>query len=238
MVRVYCDFDGTVCPEDIGEQLFRAFVGDRAQEIADALMRGEITAQEWMRRECEAIPAIDESAFEDFLRRFAVDSQFVGIVQFAEERGMAVVVVSDGLDAYVSRLLTRAGLERLPFFANIARFVSNDGRGRLEVTFPHTDAECGRCGNCKRNHMLTQSADDDIIVYVGDGYSDQCPVRFADVVFARRHLVKYCQMQNITYHPFRNFGDVRLRLQRLMRQGPLKHRREAVMARREVFAQG
>ncbi len=238
MIRVYCDFDGTVCPEDIGEQFFRTFVGDDAQTIVDALLRGEINAQEWLRRECQAIPSVDRTAFDAFVDAHAVDPQFPGFVQFAEERGMAVTVVSDGLDAYVARVLRAAGLERIPFFANAAHFVCRDGRDRLEVTFPYTDAECDRCGNCKRNHMLTQSADDDILVYIGDGYSDRCPVRFADVVFARRGLITYCQEQNITYHPFRGFGEVRTRLQALVERGSIRPRREAVMARREVFAQG
>ncbi len=238
MIRVYCDFDGTVCPEDIGEQLFRTFVGDQAQDIVDTLLRGEINAQEWLRRECEAIPSLDRKTFDAFVDGHAVDPQFPAFVRFAEERGMAVTVVSDGLDAYVERVLAAAGLQRIPFFANAAHFVRRGSRDRVEVSFPYTDAECDRCGNCKRNHLLTRSADDDIIVYVGDGYSDRCPVRFADVVFARRELIKYCQEQNITYRPFRGFGEVRTRLQALLERASVRPRREAVMARREVFAQG
>ena len=113
-----------------------------------------------------------------------------------------------------------------------------NGREKLAVSFPYTDAECNLCGNCKRNHMLNTSADDDIIVYVGDGYSDRCPVRYADFVFAKRQLIKHCQEQNITYFEFNHFGDVQAKMEEIVQRKRIRHRQEAAMARREVFIQG
>jgi 2-hydroxy-3-keto-5-methylthiopentenyl-1-phosphate phosphatase len=170
--------------------------------------------------------------------QFVVDPYFGSFVQFAEERGAAVTVVSDGLDAYVERVLSKAGLNRVPFFANHAEFGAVNGAPKLSVSFPHTDAECTSCGNCKRNHMLALSADEDIVVYVGDGFSDRCPVNYADIVFAKRHLIKHCQQQNITYHEFQHFGDVQKKLEEVLQRKRIRHRREAAMARRDVFMQG
>jgi 2-hydroxy-3-keto-5-methylthiopentenyl-1-phosphate phosphatase len=50
--------------------------------------------------------------------------------------------------------------------------------------------------------------------------------------------VAYCQVQNITYHEFRTFADVQARLEELTNKKRLKPRREARMARQEVFLQG
>jgi 2-hydroxy-3-keto-5-methylthiopentenyl-1-phosphate phosphatase len=86
--------------------------------------------------------------------------------------------------------------------------------------------------------MLAQSADEDIVVYVGDGFSDRCPVNYADIVFAKRHLIKHCQQQNITYHEFQNFGDVQKKLEEVLQRKRIRHRREAAMARRDVYMQG
>ena len=144
------------------------------------------------------------------------------------------MILSDGLDAYIKRVLSNAGLNLVPFFANHTEFVGQ----KLTVSFPYTDAECNLCGNCKRNHMLNTSADEDIIVYVGDGYSDRCPVRYADLVFAKRQLIKYCQEQNITYFEFNNFNDVQVRMEEIVQRKRIRHRQEAAMARREVFVQG
>ncbi len=238
MIRVFCDFDGTVCPQDIGEEFFRAFAGDAVQKIVDELLCGEINSQQWLQRVCDAVPSMSRAQFDAYVDQFAADPHFTEFVHFAEERGAAVAVVSDGLDAYVARILFKAGLQRVPFFANHAEFVNINGTPKLAVSFPSTDAECSECGNCKRNHILSQSADDDVIVYAGDGFSDRCPVRYADIVFAKRQLIKYCQDQNITYYEFNHFGDVQKKMEEIVQRKRIRHRQEAAMARREVYMQG
>ena len=86
--------------------------------------------------------------------------------------------------------------------------------------------------------MLNASADEDIIVYIGDGFSDRCPVRYADFVFAKRQLIKHCQGQNITYFEFDHFDDVQAKMEEIIQRKRIRHRQEAAMARREVFVQG
>ena len=187
---------------------------------------------------CEAIPSIDRNEFLKFADQFVVDTQFAEFVRFCKEREISLTVLSDGLDLYIKRVLLNAGLSQVPFFANHAEFFNKNGETKLSVSFPYTDAECNLCGNCKRNHMLNSSADDDIIVYVGDGFSDRCPVRYADFVFAKRQLIKHCQEQNITFFEFNQFGDVQAKLAKILQSKRIRHRQEAVMARREVFMQG
>jgi len=238
MIRVYCDFDGTVCQQDIGEQFFRDYVGARAQDAVDELVRGTITAQEWLKRECDMLPSITKAGFESYIGKFSLDPFFASFVEFARQREIAVTILSDGLDLYIEYLLRRAGISHIPFFANHVQFVESMGKSSLEVSFPFTDAECASCCNCKRNHMLTQSDDEDTIVYAGDGFSDRCPVRFADVVFAKRQLIPYCQKQNITYRSFHDFRDIQSHIEEILKRKRIRHRQEAAMARRDVFMQG
>ena len=234
MVRIFCDFDGTVCLQDVGEQFFLKFAGDKAEQNIQRLLSDEITMQEWLTELCEAIPLIDQKKFFDFIDQFIIDPCLAEFVRFCKDQEIPLMILSDGLDAYVERVLSNAGLSQIPFFANHAEFIGK----KLKVSFPYTDAECNCCGNCKRNHMLNTSADDDIIVYVGDGYSDRCPIRYADFVFAKRQLIKHCQEQNITYFEFNNFGDVQVKMEEIVQRKHIRHRQEAAMARREVFSQG
>jgi 2-hydroxy-3-keto-5-methylthiopentenyl-1-phosphate phosphatase len=234
MVRVFCDFDGTVCPQDVGEQFFLKFAGEKAEQNIQRLLSDEITIQEWLTELCEAIPSIRQKQFLDFIDQFVVDPHFAEFIRFCKDQGIPLMILSDGLDVYVERVLSNVGLSQIPFFSNHAEFVGE----RLKVSFPYTDAECNCCGNCKRNHMLNASADDDVIVYVGDGYSDRCPVRYADFVFAKRQLIKHCQEQNITFFEFNHFGDVQIKMEEIIHRKHLRHRQEAAMARREVFMQG
>jgi 2-hydroxy-3-keto-5-methylthiopentenyl-1-phosphate phosphatase len=234
MIRVFCDFDGTVCLQDVGEQFFREFAGEKAEASVRHLLSGEITMHKWLTELCEAIPSMKHDEFLKYMNQFSVDPHFVGFVSFCKERDIPLTVLSDGLDVYVERVLSNTGLTQIPFFANHTEFVGE----RLKVSFPYTDAECSLCGNCKRNHMLNTSADEDVIVYVGDGYSDRCPVRYADFVFAKRQLIKYCQQQNITFFEFNHFGDVQVKMEEILQRKRIRHRQEAAMARREVFVQG
>ncbi len=238
MIRVFCDFDGTIAKEDVGSRLFQTFAGDRAHDIVQEYLNDRITARECLVRECQAVEELTEDRLSEFVDSCELDPHFAPFVGFCRQHGVPVTVVSDGLDYYVSRLLSANGLSDVTFFANHLELVMREGRLKMEPSFPYTDSECIRCANCKRNHLLTLSADEDLIVYVGDGISDRCPVRYADVVFAKKALIRYCQQQNITYHEYRHFGDVQARIAELVRRKRVKQRREAVMARREVFMQG
>jgi 2-hydroxy-3-keto-5-methylthiopentenyl-1-phosphate phosphatase len=90
--------------------------------------------------------------------------------------------------------------------------------------------------------MLNAAADDDVIVYAGEGYSDRCPVQYADVVFAKDELLKHCEASSIAYYPYASFADVRDRLERLSPSGAgapsLPRRRRAAIARKDVFLGG
>ncbi len=219
--------------------MFRTFVGEeRAKEIVKDYLDDTITARECLLRECAAVDDCSEEMFAVFERQFEVDPTFVAFEQFCATRGIPLTVLSDGLDRYVEPILARANLSRLQWYANRAAFRREGDKTKLEVSFPHTDAECDRCGNCKRNHILTSSADEDVLAYVGDGISDRCPVRYADIIFAKRSLIKYCQMENISFFEFDDFNDVRARLEPLLSRKRLRHRREAAMARRDAFMQG
>ncbi|MBI3787288.1 MAG: MtnX-like HAD-IB family phosphatase [Ignavibacteriales bacterium] len=239
MLRAFCDFDGTVASEDIGNQLFLRFAGEEtALAIVQRYLDGEITARQCLQQECEAVESLTREEFEKFIDQFTLDSRFLSFFEFCRSKEIPITILSDGLDAYVGRVLVNHGLSELQFFANHVEFVREGATTKLVPSFPYTDSECEKCGNCKRNHMLTLSRDDDILVYVGDGISDRCPVKYADIVFAKKSLIKYCQQQNISYFEFHHFGDVQQRLEGILQKKRIKKRREAMMARREVFMQG
>ncbi len=239
MLRVFCDFDGTVVPNDVGDELFRTFAGKKADEIIQRFLNGQINARECLMQECAAVPCLSKTQCAAFVDQFAIDPYFPQFFDFCSSRGIPVTVLSDGLDFYVERILRDHGLGHLPWYANHVEFVEEGGATKLVPSFPFEDLDCDyQCGNCKRNHLLTLSGDDDIIVYAGDGISDRCPVRYADIVFAKRELIPFCQQKNISYFEFRNFRDVQERLEKILRSKRIKKHREAETARRTIFMQG
>ncbi len=235
-LRLFVDFDGTVARADVGNMFFRMFGGGRCAELVGAYRAGELSAEECFRREMEAIGSADPPALEAFVRAQEITPGFPEFVQFCRTHAIRCSIVSDGLDFYIHGMLARMGLEELPVFSNrVVWHPDGDGRVKGTVMFPYANAECDRCGCCKRNVVLNGSGEEDVIVYVGDGYSDRCPVEYADIVFARDELQTYCQQKNITYYPFDSFVDVAGRLAELLRRRTVRRRRRAEQRRREAF---
>ncbi|MBI5474778.1 MAG: MtnX-like HAD-IB family phosphatase [Ignavibacteriae bacterium] len=235
-LKIFVDFDGTITQQDVGNLFFRTFGGASCDEAVGAYRAEKISAKELFRRETDAIGELDEVAAGEFLRGQKIDDGFMRFVEFCRKRGIEFHVVSDGLDYYIREILSNNGCGDVSFFANkLERTPTSNGSSKLSITFPHDDAECSRCACCKRNIMLARWGEDDILVYVGEGYSDRCPAQYADIVFAKDELQTYCQAMNISYHLYTTFDDVISRLEEILSKKRIKPRREAEMKRREAF---
>ncbi len=230
---VFTDFDGTIALKDIGDEMFVRF-GDTAvcSRSFDAFRSGEIDARECWRQGFATVAPVTKNEFTQFALSHSIDPHFKMFVEFCKIHTIPLSILSDGFDAYIDPVLEREGLERLVRFSNRLQF--NNG-GTVEPIFPYTEAECKRCANCKRNHLLTRSNDDQVIVYIGDGISDRCPVQFADIVFAKDSLVRFCEIHNITFHRFENFSDVLNIFRTIIETKKPRKRRTAELARKDIF---
>ncbi len=236
-LKVFVDFDGTVTTQDVGDAFFRQFGGSVCDEVVRDYHAGLISAKECFRRELAAIG----NPFPEEVHRFLLQQElrrgFVEFVQFCERDGVELHIVSDGLDLYIDAILARNDLLQLSRFSNTLQMgaPAPDGSVSLTIAFPYDDAECDRCACCKRNIMVSRSGEDDVICYVGDGFSDTCPVQYADVVFAHGELQTFCQTQNISYYHYSSFHDVTCKLQELLSRKALSRRKRAELRRRDLF---
>jgi 2,3-diketo-5-methylthio-1-phosphopentane phosphatase len=197
-----CDFDGTISPADVGAALVERFAVADAGDALAHWARGEIGHRELTRAECGRMRVTEEEA-RGFARRFALDPGFAGFVAAARAGGDVVAVVSEGFDYYVADALARAGLGELPWAANHARFEQD----RLVPEFPWKGG-CGRCGNCKAQHVEHWRAKGCRVIAVGDGLSDRCAAVAADQVMARGSLLEWCRANGISASPFRDFAEL------------------------------
>jgi len=201
-----CDFDGTVSPRDIGAAFAEAFSPGAAaarEELLARWMDGRMGHRELTESQCRLVEATAEEALA-FTRGFSLDPHFAEFVREAGARGDEVEVASEGFDFYVADQLARAGLAGVPFTANRLRF---EGR-RVVPEFPWSAGGCGRCGNCKGQHVRRWRARGLRTVLVGDGLSDRCGAREADGVLARGDLLAWCRREGLAAGPFRDFADV------------------------------
>ena len=86
--------------------------------------------------------------------------------------------------------------------------------------------------------MLTHSGEDDLLVYVGDGFSDRCPAPYADIVFAKAELQSFCQEKNISYYEYCSFQDVQARIEQLLQHKRIRKRHAAEAMRQALYVAG
>ena len=208
-ITLFVDFDGTVANLDIGDVIFKKFVrGDLLEQgwhdkiIAD-WKDGTISSRECLSEQC-ANSVVTEEELKIELDKYDLTPGFTKTVKYCKDKDIPILILSDGMDFYIEYILSKYGLNDVPFRSNHMYF--NDGS--MVVEFPFIDRGCGHCGNCKRWHMETLRKDGKSLVYVGDGYSDRYAIKSADVVFAKSDLAEYCMKNNIDHYPFDDFYDV------------------------------
>ncbi len=231
-IKVFCDFDGTITKNDVGDLFFETF-GDKTfyRWLVEKWRDYEISSKEMWEKIAEKVK-VDEDEMGKLILSQEIDPYFPEFVKLCKDNGIEIFIVSDGFDFYIRKILERNGLSDVKFFSN--KLWIEDGKVALD--FPYPDSVCRICGNCKRNHMLTLSADEDIIIYIGDGYSDRCPAEYADIVFGKKELLKFCRERNIPVYEFETFKDVIEQFQRFLSgKKKLKKRWQAELKRREVF---
>ncbi|MDP4172329.1 MAG: MtnX-like HAD-IB family phosphatase [Bacteroidota bacterium] len=234
--KIFVDFDGTITKQDVGELLVNTFgKSEQIKEIIRLWMEEKITSPESWIQMLATMSNFSIAALEEMLKDITVDPFFNEFVLYCKNNNYQVRVLSDGFDIYINRILRREGLLDLEVYSNK---VTLDPDNMLIPSFPYGDEECKFCGNCKRNHLLVNSADEDFIVYIGDGYSDKCPIQYCDFIFAKGSLLRFCEMNRISYFPFEDFSNVISRIDQLRRKRNLKKKHQAELKRKEVFKQG
>ncbi|MCE5250727.1 MtnX-like HAD-IB family phosphatase [bacterium] len=207
--RLFVDFDGTITKHDIGDSIFETFLlPDLLRQgwhtkIIDEWKAGTISSHECLVREC-ANTRVTREELDRHLDKYGLTPGFKETVGYCKANGIPLMILSDGLDYYIEYLLGKFGLSEVDYRANSMFFTD----GSIGVEFPYMDRGCGRCGNCKRWHMVNSRKNGETVVYVGDGYSDRYAIRNADRVFARGDLVEYCGKNGLSYTPYKDFYDI------------------------------
>ena len=208
-MHLILDFDGTITPVDTTDRILSRLAPPAWETIEREWTSGRITASRCMR---EQIALLDVSLAEidAVLDAIPLSPGFVETIAWAEARRLPVTIVSDGVDYFIRRILSRHGLDRLDVVAN--RLVEGTAsRWRLAQPFGRPGCGSGVC-KCMTVEAL---AGDETIVFVGDGRSDFCVSAKADLLFATGRLQAHCRAEDISFIPFTHFTDVLAALRRI-----------------------
>jgi 2-hydroxy-3-keto-5-methylthiopentenyl-1-phosphate phosphatase len=231
--KIFIDFDGTITKNDVGEEVFIKFLdNDIVYPIVDDLISDKISSRECWESLCESASVSDKNEFDEFILTQEIDPTLHRFIEYCQANGFDLFVLSDGFDYYIEKILKREDLHHLKVFSN--KLILN-GEGKLIPSFPYYNADCRSSANCKRNHIIENSGEDDYTVFIGDGNSDNDAIQYVDFIFAKDDLLKFCEVQRITYFPFKDFDDVIVRFNELLLKKRIKKRHQAELKRREAF---
>ena len=203
---VFCDFDGTVARRDVGYSLFNYFSKGKNDELIPDWKGGILSTRDCLVLEAGMVKAQPDEIYE-FLDKFELCRGFVEFVELCKDTGTVLTILSEGLDFYINHVLKNNNVSDVPVLSNQG-ILEN---GTITVNFPHKNHTCQRCGNCKGERIAEFKAtfEGDIrVIFVGDGYSDVCALKEADVIFAKKDLEQYCLKHNIKFYEYDDFVDV------------------------------
>jgi len=213
---VLCDFDGTVSTVDVTDRLLESHARPGWRQIEARWLRGEIGSRECLAGQV-ALLDMSRGELEQALDAIEIDAYFARFAAEAERRGIALAIVSDGLDLAIAGVLQRHGLGHLPVRANR---LEQTGERRWRLAFPFAQGSClSASGNCKCA-LANAHAGIERVLYIGDGASDFCVAPRADRLFAKGRLLEHARGSGIACEPLRTFEDAIHALDRLEQPVP------------------
>lgn len=205
VTRIFCDFDGTITRKDSGDEFFRTF--GQFNVLHDGLMKGEYSVSEYYKRICSTLNITSNEALHMFCQACEVDAYFSQFLEFVHSKNWECMIVSDGFDKYIQPILQRCEADSLIVQCNVLNH--DEQSDKWIPSFPNADERCACfCASCKTKIVLSSSHPDDMIIYIGDGLSDTCPVHVADMIFAKGSLAAYCNQHGIIHHNWNSFFDI------------------------------
>ncbi len=237
-LKIFCDFDGTITKNDVWLNSLARFIDDKQElgRITEQFVTGLIDSRTTSELHMKLIRNFSEERFREYLSEEEIDPSFSDFAGYCRSKSYPLFVLSSGLDFYIKEILNRNGID-LPFYGNT---MISKADGHLSFKAIYSDEYCKECAVCKRNILIsnTDELNNELSVYIGDGASDYCVSRYADIVFAKHRLASYCWKNNITYYEFGSFSDVSKKLDRLKESGKFRRRQEASVRRKDVLLGG
>ena len=201
---VFFDFDNTITARDVlDDMLVRFSINATWRGLEEKWKRGKISTLACLEGQIKGI-RITKQDLDKWLSSVKLDPSFVDVIAFLESQKISVMVLSDNFDYIVKKIFRNHGITNLPVFANKVDFDED----RLIPHFPFRNKDCKVCAHCKRKTLLSNVIGGSLSIFIGDGLSDMCPAKCADIVFAKGNLLAYLRTHKITHTPFKTLKDV------------------------------
>jgi 2-hydroxy-3-keto-5-methylthiopentenyl-1-phosphate phosphatase len=214
---VLCDFDRTITNHDVTDTLLEAHALPEWRHIETLWEQGHIGSRTCMQQQIALVRA-SPAQMGALIDNVAIDPHFKTFAHFCKLENLPLVILSDGLDYVIERVLARHGIHHAQI---IASHMAYRGGNQWELSSPYADSGCtSQQSTCKcAVARQFRAAHAERILYIGDGRSDYCvSMQEADAILAKDSLLTYCQQQQLPHQPFTDFAQAQAIAAQLIKQ--------------------
>ena len=207
---IQCDFDGTITEEDASFLLLDKFAQGDWRRLFQQYREQKISVGEFNTRAFAMVKADEHRLLEALEGNVKVRAGFHELVSYCLEKGLRLVIVSNGLDFYIRAVLSESGLGDLEMHAAQASFHPTG----MKVRYVGPDGKTVDDG-FKDAYIESFLRLGFRVIYIGNGDSDIAPAKRAHRVFATGDLLAYSRENNLDCRPFTDFREVIRELERM-----------------------
>ena len=200
------DFDGTITRRDFFSCVVDRLLAPEDLDPWNLYTAGEITHFEALRRMFARIRA-DEEALVGVMEAMNIDPDLASGIERLEDAGWDVVIVSNGCQWYIDRLLARAGVKAI-VYSNPGSFDPASGLSmELPEDSPYFDPEVGISKGAVVQARLDRG---ETVAFAGDGRPDVDPALRVrpELRFAREWLAQHLGRAGKPYRRYEAWSDV------------------------------
>lgn len=206
----FLDYDGTLTTHECNEIALQRFAGDAWRPIEDDIRAERLGHAEGFDLQVRLVRA-PRAELVGALVEAAVPSPGLHLfLETLEQRGGRAVVVSAGIREAIEAVWRRESLPPVRLYASELVGEGPDSGPPYRLEFNPALGDCPRCGPgvCKAALLRELRRPGETVVVFGDGSSDLCPAREADLTFARDHLAERCAAEGLEWRPLPDFTRV------------------------------
>lgn len=199
----FLDYDGTATTRECIEVVLQDLVGDAWRPFEDEVRAGRMGHAECFDRQMGLVEAPRAELLGAMIAAAEPAPGLGDFLAAVRDGGGRAVVVSAGFRKAIETVWRRHGLPPVELAASELVGTGQAGGPPYHVAYSPRLGDCPRCGpaSCKAAVLRELRRPGDAVWVFGDGASDLCPAREADLVFARGHLAELCAAERLPWRP-------------------------------------
>ena len=104
---IISDFDGTITSKDSLYHFFKEHAKSSWLEVEKLWVDGIIDSKECLKHQFELVEDLDEKLIEEYTNKIELDFYFKELNNYRIENNIDFVVVSDGVDYFIKKILQK-----------------------------------------------------------------------------------------------------------------------------------